>query len=390
MKKLAIVFLLSLILVACVQQYDIEADVKGLTNDTLTVDYLFLSQPLDLLTATRDTVYAENSKFSFDVPGDEAVLLLIDPQMGRLQEIDGGLYRNFYKFISILFKPGDKIAIQGEVKELYTNFNAKGSTVNEQNSLLRQEYIEEVAESERITLQIDSLSRTRGNDELINELYQRRRQIYFIETNKRIEYIKNNLESELSAYYLCFQFSDTVAKYYPLLAEKLKNGDFKLWLEEKLESYQWEQEIIEAKSKNQEGAIAIDFRLESLDGSFVSLSDVKREYVVIDFWGSWCGPCVAGFPKMKEYFTKYGHRIEFIGIACYDTDENWKQSVAEHGVNWVQLINGEKTANDASLKYGVRNFPTKFILDKDRIILSRSKGEAGEFYDKLDELMSQK
>lgn len=387
MKTLTPLLLVFIFLFSCSRHHGIEGELKGLESDSLTVEYLLLSQPLDLPEADRDTLYPVDGKFVFDPQVDEPVLLIFDPKMAKFERIDGGYYRNHLKFIPIIYKPGDQISIHGEVKAYYTDYTAMGSTINEQYSLLRQEYVEEISEAARITFQIDSLAAIPGNDSLIGELYKQRRQFYKLENDKQLEYVKSNLESELSAYYLSRQRPEVVAQYYPLLSEDIRRGIFKTWLEEKLESYKWEMDIKEAKRRTQEGAIAPDFLLESMLGTIFSLDSVKKDFVVLDFWGSWCSPCVAGFPKMKEYYEKYHEEVEFIGIACYETDDAWKKSIKENDANWMQLINREKSENDVVLSYGVRNFPTKLILDKDRRIISRSKGEADIFYETLDELM---
>ena len=74
-----------------------------------------------------------------------------------------------------------------------------------------------------------------------------------------------------------------------------------------------------AQGKIKEGAVAPDFSLVGIDGKEVKLSDYKGQYVVLDFWGTWCGWCIKGMPEMKKMYEKYGDKVEIIGIACGET-----------------------------------------------------------------------
>lgn len=67
---------------------------------------------------------------------------------------------------------------------------------------------------------------------------------------------------------------------------------------------------------------APDFTLKDIQGNDFSLSSAKGKYVILDFWGSWCGWCIKGLPDMKKAYRKYKHKVVFVGIDCNDTEEN--------------------------------------------------------------------
>ncbi len=143
--------------------------------------------------------------------------------------------------------------------------------------------------------------------------------------------------------------------------------------------------VSEAKRKIAVGSQAPYFKLKTLEGKDFTLDDItNKQYIILDFWGSWCGACVKGFPKMKEYYKKYKNRIEIVGIDCRDTDEKWKKAVADHKLSWIHVKNDKTNVN-----YAVKSYPTKIILDKSHKIVGIFLGEGEDFYKKLDELLKE-
>lgn len=133
-----------------------------------------------------------------------------------------------------------------------------------------------------------------------------------------------------------------------------------------------------------EGAEAPDFTLPDPEGKPLSLSDLRGKYVVLDFWGSWCGWCIKGFPEMKNYYNKYKGKFEILGIDCNDTEAKWKEAVAKHELPWLHVYNprDSKVLSD----YGIQGFPTKIVVGPDGKIVKTIVGEDPAFYTLLDEL----
>jgi peroxiredoxin len=142
----------------------------------------------------------------------------------------------------------------------------------------------------------------------------------------------------------------------------------------------------EAEKRVADGMPAPEFTLNNIEGNPISLSSLRGKYVVLDFWGTWCGWCIKGMPEMKEMYAKYSQRLEVVGIACGDTEEAWKKCVAEKALPWTNLLNGKDDA-DVSAMYAVKGYPTKIILDPEGRILKTILGESPEFYTFVDSLM---
>lgn len=146
-----------------------------------------------------------------------------------------------------------------------------------------------------------------------------------------------------------------------------------------------QQERAHEQSRREEVAsgtiTAPDFTLPDLDGKRVSLSDFRGKWVVLDFWGSWCGWCIKGFPALKEAYSKYGDKIVVIGIDCNESEEDWRAGVKKHQMPWLQLYNG----NDRKIyeAYNIEGFPTKAIINPEGKLVDLTTGEDPSFFDRL-------
>ena len=146
-----------------------------------------------------------------------------------------------------------------------------------------------------------------------------------------------------------------------------------------------------AKRYALEGQMAPDFTLMDINGKPLTLSSLRGKWVIIDFWGSWCGWCIKGMPKMKEYYAKYHGKLEILGVDCNDTVEKWKAAVAKHELPWLHVywdMDDENCPNVPDL-YNVKGFPTKLVVDPEGKVAKIIIGEDPAFYDYLDEVLKQ-
>lgn len=129
------------------------------------------------------------------------------------------------------------------------------------------------------------------------------------------------------------------------------------------------------------GAIAPDFTLKTLDGSNITLSNIKADYILVDFWASWCVPCRASFPKLKKVYETYrDDGFEVVAVATGDKDDKWREAIIKDQTPWVHVFDvNEKTIGrngDVADAYGVPFLPTTYLLDSNlKIILRNPKKE---------------
>ena len=129
---------------------------------------------------------------------------------------------------------------------------------------------------------------------------------------------------------------------------------------------------------------APDFTLNDLQGKPLSLKSLRGKYVVLDFWGSWCGWCIKGIPDMKKYYKKYNGKFEILGIDCNDTEDKWKAAVKQYELPWLHVYNPR--SSNVLRDYGIQGFPTKIIVGPNGNIVKTIVGEDPAFYTLLDEL----
>lgn len=110
---------------------------------------------------------------------------------------------------------------------------------------------------------------------------------------------------------------------------------------------------------------------EATTGERVSLRRLKGQVIVVDFWATWCGPCVAEMPQMKELYAKYRDQgVEFIGVSLDQTEEKGgltklKAYCADNQIEWPQYYQGNYWSSEFSKSWGINGIPTMFVVDAD-------------------------
>lgn len=127
------------------------------------------------------------------------------------------------------------------------------------------------------------------------------------------------------------------------------------------------------------------FRLRNMQGEFVSLDDMRGKIVVLDFWATWCGPCIVSFPGMQMAVNKYENDpdVEFLFIDTWQNEENYEELVtnfiAENQYTFHVLYDEMVDRDNATVTaYGVRGIPTKVFIDKDGYIRFQSAGGSAD------------
>ena len=130
--------------------------------------------------------------------------------------------------------------------------------------------------------------------------------------------------------------------------------------------------------KFSDGEIAPHFQAQLIDGSLFSLSYLNGKYVLLDFWGSWCGPCRMQSPdlvKLNESFNgksfSDAEGFEIVSVAIETSEERWKKAIVKDGLNWSHhIVQLDRFNGPIAKEYGVREIPTKYLLDtKGEIIM---------------------
>jgi len=129
------------------------------------------------------------------------------------------------------------------------------------------------------------------------------------------------------------------------------------------------------------------FTQTDIDGKPVSLDSFKGQYVLVDFWASWCGPCRAENPNVVKTYKEYHPKgFTILGISLDNKKDKWLEAIKKDQLEWTQVSDLKGWQNNVAELYGVQAIPTNFLLDKEGKIIA--KGLRGEDLEKkLGELM---
>lgn len=139
------------------------------------------------------------------------------------------------------------------------------------------------------------------------------------------------------------------------------------------------------------GSLAPDFVLKDINHNTIRLSSFyKNQYVLIDFWASWCGPCREDFPFLKGIYAKYKNKgLELISISKDENLQSWKKAIEKEKIEiWKQISTKENksTIEDA---YVVTAIPVKILIDKEGIIIRRWIGSGEENKASIEKILTE-
>jgi len=371
MKKI-IIFLLTYLPVAVFAQggkYTIEGTV-GAYGPPAKV-YLQYKKGGDLLT---DSATVTNGRFMFEGT------LTNDPLAGQISLNPNGNGMNYSDSRNIYIEAG-KTTIRGSNK--LRDATVSGSQVN-------LDYARRDTAMKALSGDYDALSLKRNTtspedqqsetykkevDRLQNVLLAHRQAVYK-------KFIRDNPDSYISlvtldSYAYLADYNDIVP-LFDGLSSRIKQTAF---------GKRYADRLVHIKATAL-GAIAPEITEADTAGKMISLSSFRGQYVLVDFWASWCGPCRQENPNLIKAFNRYkGQKFTVLGVSLDPPDGKgrWIAAIHKDGLPWTQVSDLKYWDSEAAVLYGVHAIPQNFLIDPNgKIVAKNLRGD--DLENKLEEI----
>ena len=342
---------------------------KTLVVSHITIKNMFEATKAEDLTVIYDTLAVKDGVAELRLdPAGPARYSIEPPVMTTIQP---EFYAEPKDALTVTVESFEPLAFDVKGSKLMEDILAYQAVVNP----IQQEYMELVS---------------RNSDSSPEELQAKMKEYVNRQDDAIKKFVADNPNSPAVAYVITDLSGDDFKKYYDAMTPEAKKSILMPWAEaynkdvEEMLSQREQEEARQAEVAS--GKIeAPAFTLPDLKGKMVSLSDFTGKWVVLDFWGSWCGWCVKGFPALKEAYQKYGDKIVINGIDCNESEEDWREGVKKHELPWINVYNG----NDRALyeAYNITGFPTKAIINPEGRLVDLTTGEDPSFFTRLADFL---
>lgn len=373
-----LVLVWAMILFACTPPHDgyvIRGEVKGAADGTLIT--VSITDVINRTQEILDSAIISDEKF--EMVGKTEVADQVNIVVG-----DMGSFTCFLENCEI------KISTSSDdyTNEMYRMLNAKieGSPLNDLNTAYQSQFnaimkadkyhkLNELGEAYSKAQQARDLEKSKKIYDELGKLYQLTSEREEEIKQLQLAFLDENPNSPVTPAAFGFSFGERSFSVEELGAILGKFGP----QAKKTRYYQWFEKEYNDIIRTRPGSIAPDFTLKTPGGDDLTFSSARGNYVLLDFWASWCKPCRASYPHLKEVYEKYKDSgFEVFAVSTDQDHDKWKQAIAEDQTKWIQVVDTfskPRQPSDIGTLYAIPYLPTTFLIDPDGVILAKNLHE---------------
>ena len=359
-----IVFVSAILLLASCgsqEQYTLSGKLGGAENLPI-----YLQQRIDKEYVSIDSVKSADGTFEFtgSVEIPDVYYLMVPGKRGR----------------AMIFLENSAISVNGHADTLWKP-EITGSAVQDEY-VAYQEQIQAIYDKLNKLWEEFKAAETKGDAAIAEELEAQMDEVYESVGVAQEKYVEENPASYVAPFVVQ---SLHYGKEANEIEEMLNKLDPALEATTLVSSMRKRVEVLK---KVAIGEIAPDFTQNDPDGNPVALSSLRGNYLLVDFWAAWCGPCRRENPNIVEAYNKYHEKgFDILGVSLDNSKDDWLKAIEDDKLTWHQVSDIKGWGNEAAQMYGISSIPSSLLLDPDgKIIAKNLRGE--DLHIKLEELLA--
>lgn len=224
--------------------------------------------------------------------------------------------------------------------------------------------------------------KTLENDPKLLELGKLEIENYNLHKDEMIEFVKKEMGTSIAVYPTSIRWDgDKNIAFLNDLAKQFEVKHPNLAITEKV------KEKVRILTNNSIGGKVAEISLPDKDGKSISLSSIKAKVILIDFWGSWCGPCRRESGELTGLYKKYQSKgFEIYGVGLESENDAWLKAIEQDKRVWTNVVSLTEFETTAAFDFAVTSLPANFLIDANGMVVGKNL-HGTDLRQKLETLM---